>query len=313
MSRREQSKSSGSKPKIQLRMTPAKHKLGQTRLKARKSIAVSRRARKKTASVSDVESTSSGGVSLDEDFDADSENLDEESDDADEPDVISPSRFTRLRGETGPKYDEDSDNLSDDSWDGFPETALSSLQSTTHQPATVTTIIGQSSQLNVNVSTFLSDDDDMYEGVNQISESEPEDDATIEKRETSMIIRELSPLVFDTDMTSHFANQIDGMSEYGFGSDSEASVGLFTESEDLFEAASRSVQVRFEEPSALGMEDRMQALVNSPTMTRALLPSALPVVVRQARTFASDEDDDDDDDDDDYDSVYIACLGPMIC
>lgn len=307
MSRREQSKSksSGSKPKIQLRMTPAKQTSGTTRLKARKSIAVPRKARRKTASVSDVESTSSGGVSLDDDFDADSENVDEESDEADEPDVVSPSRFTRLRGGTGPKYDEDSDNLSDDSWDGFPETALGPVQSTTHQLAPA---IGQSSQPSVNMSTFLSDDDDMYEGVNQISESEPEDDAKIEKRETSMIIRELSPLIIDTDMTSHFANQIDGMSEYGFGSDSEASIGLFTESEDLFEAASRSIHVRFEEPSALEMEDRMQALVDSPTMTRALLPSALPVTVEQTGAYASEDDEDDD-----YDSVYITRLVPVIC
>lgn len=222
-------------------------------------------------------------------MDSEESEADEESDEADDEsedaEVDAPSRFTPFRTEAGPfLLPTEVDN---GEWAGFPEADLPELPS------------GGGGMFDVQdfeKSLFESDDDQVYERVNEVSDSDSEDDEAIQRAETEALTAE-----FAEDLTSHFANQIDGMSAYGFGSDSEEGGSILMPFSSGDEAnASQHRRVHFEEQDPVGIASAFAALADSPTMTRALLPSALP-----------DDDDVVDNDaaakEDDYDSMCSRC------
>lgn len=235
--------------------------------------------KRKASSMSDVESTTSGGVSAEEA----EEDLEEESDDADDesedPEVPAPSHYTSLRGGAGPyQYDQEPDNLSEaGEWAGFPEPESADVN--------VDLVVDEDFERRL----FDSDDDLVYERVNEVSDSDNDDDEAIERAETELLAAE-----FDDGLTSHFANQIDGMSAYGFGDDSEEEGSMvfpFSSGDEANEAHDR--HVHFEE-HPVGVAHAFAALGDSPTMTRALLPSALPDTYDDAAQEEADEAEDHD-------------------
>ena len=114
------------------------------------------------------------------------------------------------------------------------------------------------------------DDSDIYQAVDEISDSDEDmDEERIQQQELLAMLPEEA--LSDTD----FLNQIDGLSAYGFGDESDASVYPFRSShsgESGTEAgAERHVHFAADADPTIFMR-----LPDSPTMTRALLPSALP-------------------------------------
>jgi len=215
-------------------------------------------------SFSEAESTTSGGESGEEsDIDEESEEADDESED---PEADALSHFATLRGGAGPNsLNQESVELPElGEWAGFPD------MPDAKDPYVL--------DKEIEKTLFDSDDDLVYERVNEVSDSENEDDEDVERAEAQLLAAE-----FNDDMTSHFANQIDGMSAYGFGDDSEEEGSVFfpfSSSDEANEAHDR--RVRFEEQLSIyeqrevGVPHAFAAFGHSPTMTRALLPSALP-------------------------------------
>lgn len=250
---------------------------------SREVITIPKNARKRRApSVSEAESTTSGESSAEEDFDDDSEEADDESED---PEVDALLHGPPFRGGAGPDMsDEESDHASDlGEWAGFPE------------------LPGQEPlewDQEMNRKLFDSDDDLEYEKVNEVSDMEDDEEAEFQS-ETQLFANELNE-----EMTSHFANQIDGMSAYGFGdnSDDEESVVFPWSSSDEANDA-RTRHVRFEEPMDLseqqkvGIPNAFAVFGHSPAMARALLPSALP-----EKSSESDIEQNAEGSDDGYDS-----------
>ena len=221
--------------------------------------------KRKAVSPSDEEdSTSSGGFS-DADFDEADDESEEADDESEDPEIDAPSHHPILRHGSGlPESDEDLTERSDDGeWSGFPEPNPDDVQIELFKDVDLG---------DIEKKLFDSDDDDMvYERVNEVSDSDDDDEA-IQRAETDMLTAE-----FNEDLTSHFANQIEGMSAYGFGSgsDEEESVCFpFSDSDEINESTNR--RVHFEEEYPVGIANAFAALADSPTMTRALLPSALP-------------------------------------
>lgn len=236
--------------------------------------------KRKATSISDVESTESD-VSLESDLDDESEDADDESDD---PEVEAPSRYSSIRNGAGPQYDQDSDNLSEaGDWEGFPEEDV-------EVEAETDLVVDEDFEKKL----FDSDDDLVYERVNDVSDSDPEyDDAALQEVETKALEAE-----FGDDLTSHFANQIDGMSAYGFGDNSDdASVHwAFSSSDEAHDLTDR--HVHFQEHPTVGVTNAFNMLADSPTMSRALLPSAFPDFEGEP---GSNQNKSDDVEADDYD------------
>jgi len=264
-------------------------KLGQ-KTGAKKTLSSTKKPtrKRKTTSISDVESTTSEEIS-ESDLDEESEQADDESDELEEPEVLAPSHHTSLRGGPGPQYDQEPDNLSEaGEWEGFPEPDL-------NDDVNVELVVDEEFERKL----FDSDDDLVYERVNEVSDSEPEhDDATLEQAETKALEAE-----FADDLMSHFANQIDGMSAYGFGDDSDdASILLpFSSDDEGYDFQDR--HVHFQEQHPVGVTNAFSMLADSPTMTRALLPSAIPNVLGEAGPSQQSADDVEDDD---YDCMCFA-------
>lgn len=246
--------------------------------------------KRKLARYSDTESTTSGGVSADDEDDDEDDESEEADDESEDPEVDAPSRFTPMRSEAGlPPFERNTKVTVDPGeWTGFPE---------------------PDDDMNVELfdvediekKLFDSDDDVVYEQVNEVSDSD-EDDHAVEKAETELLAAE-----FNEDWTSHFANQIDGMSAYGFGDDSEeeGSDHYFPFSSGDEANETRNRHVHFEEQHPIGMASAFAALADSPTMTRALLPSAMPV----ASDDLTHDEDAQDDAEHDYDCMYCVRLG----
>jgi len=220
--------------------------------------------KRRLPSFSEAESTSSGGESDGESgVDEESEEADDESED---PEAVALPHFATLRGGAGPTpLNQESVGLPElGEWAGFPD--LSDAEDVL--------VLGTDFETTL----FDSDDDHVYEGVNEVSDSEHDNDEAINRAEEELLAAE-----FGDDMTSHFANQIDGMSAYGFGDDSDGEGSVFfpfSSSDEANEGHGR--RVRFEEQMSIleqqevGVPHAFAVLGHSPTMTRALLPSALP-------------------------------------
>lgn len=115
------------------------------------------------------------------------------------------------------------------------------------------------------------DNDDVYHAVDDISDSEEDlDDHRIEEQELLAMMSEE-----DNSDADFLLNQIDGLSAYGFGDESDASVHHFPSSQcsDSATEAGPERRVHFAVEGDRSMFLRMS---ESPTITRALLPSALP-------------------------------------
>ena len=114
------------------------------------------------------------------------------------------------------------------------------------------------------------DDNDVYQAVDEISDSDDDmDEHSIQQQELLAMLPEEE--FSDID----FLNQIDGLSAYGFGDESEGSVYRIPSSRgsDSVAEAAATRHVHFVSDADPGNILRMS---ESPTITRALLPSALP-------------------------------------
>lgn len=246
--------------------------------------------RKAAADDSDTDSPTSGDESSDNDESEAEGESDEADDESEDAEVDAPSRFTSFRAEAGPFLLPN--ELDNGEWDGFPEADLPELPSEGRSMFDVH---------DFERSLFESDDDQVYERVNDVSDSDSDNDEAIQRAETEALTAE-----FAEDLTSHFANQIDGMSAYGFGSDSEEEGSILMPFSSGDEAkGSQQRRVHFEEQDPVGIASAFAALADSPTMTRALLPSALPDI----HDSVVDRDADDASKDDDYDSMCFRTLG----
>lgn len=116
------------------------------------------------------------------------------------------------------------------------------------------------------------DNDELYQAVDEISDSEDGlDDHRIEEQELLAMLSEE-----DNSDADFLLNQIDGLSAYGFGGDdSDGSIHRFPSSQgsDSANEAGNDRHVHFAVENDRSMFLRMS---ESPTITRALLPSALP-------------------------------------
>lgn len=116
------------------------------------------------------------------------------------------------------------------------------------------------------------DDDEAYRGVDEISDS---DDDDVDRYEEQQLIAALS----DDDIPDEefYLNQIDGLSAYGFGDESDGTVPFPPSSRGSdtgpVPEAVHERHVRFDMDSAHTFQLQLSS---SPTISRALLPSALP-------------------------------------
>jgi hypothetical protein len=111
-------------------------------------------------------------------------------------------------------------------------------------------------------------DDELYGAVDDISES---DEEAVVQHEEQQLLAELSE---DELEEVDLLNQIDGMSAYGFGDESD--VAPYAASSHGSESASEMMptrHVRFDMEHAHAFPS---SLAESPTFSRALLPSAMP-------------------------------------
>lgn len=217
--------------------------------------------------------------------------LDQEADDDEdneEPEVLAPSRSLHVKSEAGRfQYDQSDDNLSEaGDWNGFPVT---DLEEPVHS-------IERDEDFEKRL--FESDDDLIYEKVNEVSDSDDDEDA-VEQAETELLIGEFE---FDESGTDQILNSIEGMSAYGFGNESDLPLSSQS-SDDAIELVDR--HVRFEEVPAI-QQAVFTSLSESPTMTRALLPSALPDSFVSAATDAPEASGERSDEDDGYDSMLLT-------
>jgi len=267
-----------------------------------------RNSKKKSrlSSFSEAESTTSGDKSDGEsDMDEASEEADDESED---PEADALSHLAKLPCGAGPTpSNQESAGFPElGEWAGFPDLP------DTKDPYDI--------EQDLEKTIFDSDDDLVYERVNEVSESENENDADLERAEEALLTAE-----FDEERTSHFANQIDGMSAYGFGDDSEdeeeGSIFFpFSSSDEANEAHERRVhfqeQMSFIEQQEVGMPHAFTVLGHSPTMTRSLLPSAM---LPSGLTLSNENSDEEEEQhhgepaEDDYDCTWHQNIVLMQC
>jgi len=118
------------------------------------------------------------------------------------------------------------------------------------------------------------DNDDIYQAVDDISDSDDADDEDIERLEEQQLLALLSE--DENDGPEFYLNQIDGLSAYGFGDDSDASVQPFLSSQGSDSATETGTEKRVRFAGLDRDHSIFLRLSQSPTITRALLPSALP-------------------------------------
>lgn len=216
-----------------------------------------RRAQPVARNVTDDESTTSG----------DEGDAEDDEDDA-EPNVTAPFRAVTSH-ETGRyQYDRSDDNLSE-----AGET--DSMFGDSYDP-----------EMEVELQNRLVDDDndELYQGVDDISDSDIDDDKILEEQ-AKIVLEDVHSdgLRDDSEDPSFYLNQIEGMSAYGFGDDSDGTVQFYGSSQSSDSANETLTRhVRFEE--TFPEERAFRGLSESPTMTRALLPSAMPTTLMQSLT-----------------------------
>ena len=238
------------------------------------------------ASITEDESTSSGD-------EADGESDDEDA--AEEPAVVAPSRAPKARkaGRYKLSRSDDDDNVSEASM--FDVAEIDDFGD--YQKAKNRFKSPEMDDKEFVEQLFAGeDDDDIYQGVEEISDSDidPERIEQADQRAFEESINALSAFE-DVDSAWELQNHIDGMSAYGFGaSDTEGTVQYFPSSQSSDEGQEpHKRRVRFEDAFP---ESRpaLLALSDSPTMTRALLPSALPDTSLTEDLIAASESEDTD-------------------
>ena len=224
-----------------------------------------------------------------------------ESEDVEEPAVLAPSRKTFVDG-TGrftPAHDFETASLagSVDSmfggynglYDQFEDPDLSPDENL--------------KRFESNVFAPSDDDDDAYRAVDEISDS---DDDDAEQYEEQQLMSALTDDDDDDILDEEFyLGQIEGLSAYGFGDESDASA-QFPPSSHGSDAGVPTEHVP-ERHVRFDMESHFQPLSSSPTISRALLPSALP---DKGKVFggpasAAIEPFDESTTEDEYDCTYL--------
>lgn len=232
--------------------------------------AAASRNRAPSTSSSDLSSLA-GFETGDEASDEDSEEEADDDDDEDDlPAVRTPSRSRTLNG-AGPKrrlFGRDDvslpgsvDSMFGDFANYYEEDDDPTLSPEENRKRFESHVFGESDD----------DNDDVYQAVDEISDSEDDmDDRQIEEQELLAMMSEEANS--DADF---LLNQIDGLSAYGFGDDSDASVQRYPSSQgsDSGFDAGLERHVHFAVDADPSIFLRMS---ESPTITRALLPSALP-------------------------------------
>lgn len=116
------------------------------------------------------------------------------------------------------------------------------------------------------------DNDDLYQAVDDISDSDGDfENERLQEQELLAMLSEE-----DNSEADDLLNQIDGLSAYGFGDDSDASIHRLASSQGS-DSANETVTERRVHFAVEGDHSSIfMRLSESPTITRALLPSALP-------------------------------------
>jgi hypothetical protein len=274
---------------------------------AKKSITVptKKHGKKPAASLTEDESTSSGD-------DADGEGDDDEGgeDDEDQPVMVAPSQAPKMRGTGRYKINRpDDDNISEASVSMFDITEIDDFGD--YQKAKQNGHGGDQDKEyveNLFAREDEDDDDDVYQGVEEISDSDI-DPVSVELADQRAFEEDINAMnaLDDADSTWELQNHIEGMSAYGFGaSDTEGTVQYFPSSQSSDEG-NETLQrhVRFEDAFP-ETRSAFMTLSESPTMTRALLPSALPhASLTGDLAVAADESEDTD-------CMFVLRLG-VIC
>ncbi|OCT49104.1 hypothetical protein CLCR_04709 [Cladophialophora carrionii] len=223
--------------------------------------------RKRAATPVSVDSSSSFG-GFDSADDASDEDSEEDADDEDDlPAVKAPSRSGHMNG-AGRKFRTVHDNVSmagSDSMFGdfdnyYEEDEDPNVSPEENRKRFEEKVFADSDE----------DDNDVYEAVDDISDSDDDlDERRIQQQELLVMLPEEE--LSDTDIL----NQIDGLSAYGFGDDSDGSIYRFPSSQSG-DSATEAVAERHVHFAADADPTLFMRMSESPTITRALLPSALP-------------------------------------
>jgi hypothetical protein len=224
--------------------------------------------RKRAATPASVDTSSSFG-GFDSADDASDEDSEEDADNEDDlPAVKAPPRSGRMNG-AGRKLQNKPDNVSvagSDSMFGDFDDYYEDDEDPNVSP--------EENRKRFEQKVFADsdeDDNDVYEAVDDISDSDDDlDEHRIQQQELLVMLPEEE--LSDTD----FLNQIDGLSAYGFGDDSEGSIYRFPSSQSG-DSATEAVAERRVHFAADTDPTIFMRMSESPTITRALLPSALPV------------------------------------
>lgn len=203
--------------------------------------------------------------------DASDEDSEEDADDEDDlPAVPAPSRSHRLNEAGRPSHSVPMDNVSIagsmDSMFGeydnyFDEDDDPRLSPEENRKRFESKVFADSDE----------DNDDVYQAVDDISDSDGDyDNDRLEEQELLAMLSEE-----DNSEADDLLNQIDGLSAYGFGDDSDASIHRLASSQGS-DSGNEAVTERRVHFAMEGDRSMFTGMSESPTITRALLPSALP-------------------------------------
>jgi hypothetical protein len=137
------------------------------------------------------------------------------------------------------------------------------------------------------------DEDAVYQAVDDISDSDDDNEIQVQEQELLAMISDV-----DNSEADDLLNQIDGLSAYGFGDDSDVSIQRYPSSQGSDIANDRAGERRVHFAVEVDPMFYMR-MSESPTITRALLPAALPdhgVSPHVDRRFLGDAYDSEDSD-----------------
>ena len=185
--------------------------------------------------------------------------------------AASSSEGSQGTGEAADKDDEDGDDEGDG--DEEPELLAPSHVTVAHEVGRRYTTGNNTCALQQERSLFSpsDDDDDVYHGVDEISDYE--DDINEEEVE-AQDLEDIMASDGEDDPIAIF-DGIDGMSVFGFGEDPDWGEGPATFPENSDSTCGGTVQRRVHFPNDVGQPVNFETPI-SPLLTRALLPSALP-------------------------------------
>ncbi|KAK6379378.1 hypothetical protein LTS17_006296 [Exophiala oligosperma] len=276
-------------PNLKQRLVDAYQAPNAKKNKPSRKQAVTNKKRKRTASTSSESSLTDLGTETGDEA-SDEESDEEEADDEDDlPAVSAPSRSRTLNGAGRKVEPRDRDDISvapsvDSMFGDYADY---------YEEDDDPMLSPEENRKRFEHQVFDSDDEnDIYQAVDDISDSDAEmDEGRLEEQELLAMLSEEGNS--DADF---LLNQIDGLSAYGFGDDSDASIQRYpsSQSESGDTGVERHVHFAVDNDPSLFLT-RMS---ESPTITRALLPSALPesgVPSIPERRFIGLADDDDSD------------------